>query len=52
MAKITEAVLRAVKLEKGKEEVNIAQAGQLIKKLDWALGGKLYKLIRATKKLR
>ena len=47
MAKITTAVRSAVALEKGKVQVNIAQAMDLVEALNRVLGGKLYTLIRS-----
>jgi hypothetical protein len=46
MAKITLVVHKALELEKGKAQVNVAQALDLINKLNKVLGGDLYKLIR------
>jgi len=47
MAKVTTAVRKAVELEKGKAQVNIAQAMDLVEALNRVLGGKLYALIRS-----
>jgi len=52
MATVTEAIQRAVELEGGKHQVNIAQARDLVKALNEALDGELYKLIRKIKVLQ
>lgn len=52
MASVTEAIRKAVAREKGKRQVDIVQARNLIKSLNIVLSNELYKLIRRTKSLR